>query len=1171
MQKKRCIFAGVLGLSLAARGADTPHWTQPYNIVWTEPGTNGLSSMPAGGGNIGLNVWAQKDGVLFYISSPDSFDANEVLTKLARLRVTVSPNPFADSLRQELELESNTVRVSGRTADGTTVSLSIRADAHQPVVHVEGTATKPVSVIATLELDDNWKMTARPFDNGVLWSRRVPAPSSYRAGMIAAWGLEPIADKVPDTLGNLTCGGLLVGVGFAPGEGGTGTNEGRRCSTAPLNTVVPVTAFALRAALRIAQDATPDAWTNEVRQLAARTDSTQAADRETSAAWWHAFWDRSRIVINPDSTKTNDPAWEVGRNYQLFRAMLGANSKGRHPTFFNGGFFLCHADPDSRNWAFCRFMAQNQRHLYWPLLKSGDADVLKVGTDFYARTAELQDARIKLKFGADGVIYDEMLNTMGLGNAPNKDGFNNYGHLRYHFTSGLEFVLMMIEAHRYFGADLKPCLPAIEGAARFFDTFYRKENKTRTSSELNEKGQLVIFPVNTLESSPDKINGTDSLSGLIAISEAVLALPEETIRPETRAYFEGFRKILPPIATYEATGKGTLISQQQTPSGGLIENGEMPQLYPVFPFGLYGVGKPNLEMARNTWAAERNGTGGNAFCWWQGNIWVARLGLTEEARRYALTKLRFPLDYACVKGGWYRGDKPARTRFPTLYDGGGGGGKGPCETPDMDHGGSAMVGLQDMLLQTDGKRILLLPAWPPEWDVDFKLHAPEQTTVEGKVRGGKVVALTVTPESRRDDVAVLPPYQDPTAFVAEPTSGEVPLPVRFDGTPAAKTLGKIVSCQWEFGDGAKAGDTTAAHTYEKAGTYKVSLLLKDDQGKTVTSRSTIIVTPIDAIPPTFSTVTAPGRADRCNVTFSEPVVKEDAETASNYAITPDVKVMAASLGKDGRTVTLTTSSLSLGVEYALTAKNVRDKARNPNAMAPDARKAFRYSGLYGWWKLDEGKGRVAADVSGNRLRGALQGGAGWSAVDGRVSVSFDGGKDSVLEIPESEEAIALPFTISFRVNPAAQKSATMFAGGGDKPFSILFLAEQMLDTVDVDVREEREEYLGVVMEEDGAIQLLSGLGQREGIREDAPKSVPLEVGQWQHVVLTFDGQKSVCYVNGKEKSTRQTKSLPARQADPSFRLGRVVQIGRLFRGLLSDFRIYRTALSPAQVQAVMKE
>jgi hypothetical protein len=57
-----------------------------------------------------------------------------------------------------------------------------------------------------------------------------------------------------------------------------------------------------------------------------------------------------------------------------------------------------------------------------------------------------------------------------------------------------------------------------------------------------------------------------------------------------------------------------------------------------------------------------------------------------------------------------------------------------------------------MLMQTIGRRIVLLPAWPARWDCDFKLHAPEQTVVEGKVRAGKIVDLVVTPESRRADV-----------------------------------------------------------------------------------------------------------------------------------------------------------------------------------------------------------------------------------------------------------------------------------------------------------------------------------------------------------------------------------------------------------------------------------
>jgi hypothetical protein len=53
-----------------------------------------------------------------------------------------------------------------------------------------------------------------------------------------------------------------------------------------------------------------------------------------------------------------------------------------------------------------------------------------------------------------------------------------------------------------------------------------------------------------------------------------------------------------------------------------------------------------------------------------------------------------------------------------------------------------------------GDEIRLLPAWPKEWDVDFKLHAPFQTTVQGSLRNGKIIELKVTPESRRADVVL---------------------------------------------------------------------------------------------------------------------------------------------------------------------------------------------------------------------------------------------------------------------------------------------------------------------------------------------------------------------------------------------------------------------------------
>ena len=66
-----------------------------------------------------------------------------------------------------------------------------------------------------------------------------------------------------------------------------------------------------------------------------------------------------------------------------------------------------------------------------------------------------------------------------------------------------------------------------------------------------------------------------------------------------------------------------------------------------------------------------------------------------------------------------------------------------------------MIGLQEMLLQTNGEQILLFPAWPKEWNVHFKLHAPGETTVEATLKDGKVTDLKVLPESREKDIVIM--------------------------------------------------------------------------------------------------------------------------------------------------------------------------------------------------------------------------------------------------------------------------------------------------------------------------------------------------------------------------------------------------------------------------------
>ncbi len=73
----------------------------------------------------------------------------------------------------------------------------------------------------------------------------------------------------------------------------------------------------------------------------------------------------------------------------------------------------------------------------------------------------------------------------------------------------------------------------------------------------------------------------------------------------------------------------------------------------------------------------------------------------------------------------------------------------------MDDGGAGMMTLQLMVMQCDGKRIQLLPAWPGDWTADFKLRAPYKTSVEGHVENGKLTHLKVIPANRAKDVIVV--------------------------------------------------------------------------------------------------------------------------------------------------------------------------------------------------------------------------------------------------------------------------------------------------------------------------------------------------------------------------------------------------------------------------------
>jgi hypothetical protein len=225
-------------------------------------------------------------------------------------------------------------------------------------------------------------------------------------------------------------------------------------------------------------------------------------------------------------------------------------------------------------------------------------------------------------------------------------------------------------------------------------------------------------------------NAVTELSGCIALTERLLALPATLAPAADRRFWQQFRAKLPPIPLREIRGRKALAPAAFFADKRNVEN---PELYPVFPFRLFAFNRPNVDWAL---AALEHREDKGHFGWRQDDIFMAYLGLAEEARKGLVWRARH----------WDRNE-----RFPAFW------GPNYDWTPDQDHGGVLMKTFQAMLLQTDGPRIFLFPAWPKAWDVDFKLHAPQRTVIEGAYRNGRLVSWQITPAQRKADVVIVAP------------------------------------------------------------------------------------------------------------------------------------------------------------------------------------------------------------------------------------------------------------------------------------------------------------------------------------------------------------------------------------------------------------------------------
>ncbi len=795
----KIILLLALSTIIASRADATNHFPNIYNVSWDSQSKDSSESMPVGGGDIGVNVWVEGNELMLYMQRSGIHDEYNGFPKLGRLRVWCEPNIFegATSFRQELILDQSAIEVEATHPQYGEVLFKVWVDVNRPKLHVECLSESEVTMFAQYE---SWRDKERELPinaeydflrkgwwdiggyNGDVFLEadkfkkerskftfyhknsyeKLTSRLSYER-----MGISEYYGNFYDPLKGLVWGGVMYGENLTFDGNAEGRYQGTDYVGWRYKSSVASRAQEVNMWFHNSRCDSEKRWLSELSKKIKEDDKPTQESWAENVEWWRAFWDRSHIIINADKDES-DQGWVIGRNYNLFRYMTALNAYGENPTMFNGGLLTFDPGlvtskfpyfPDWRNWNGGMYTLQNQRWVYWPMLKWGDYEIMEPQFDFFLRTLEVGKFRLSHFFGVEGWIFDESGTTYGLpvpgiygfeeSYMPHRvrpdwleKGVSRNWSIMHHRTAQLEFSYMILEYYRYSGRDISRWLPIVKGTLDFFHNYYAMRHRVYNKfTDYDRDGKLILFPSSACESHFMVSNPLPDVAGLWAVVEAAMALPTEW-----QDEFFGGGDALKELHTHipdmhcETIGEDTVYPPAKSIAYSNWPKTELYINYPMFPFDRIKLGDKEMEYVFNTrkhwetWQTPKAWTYTNS--WGNANVAFARMGLLDEAKATAIKKLN---------NGPFR--------FPSFW------GPGADWTPDHNWGGSGCVGLQEMLMQSIGDDILMLPAWPAEWNCEFKVLAPQDTIVEGIVVEGKLIDHSTLPAQRARDVRVYNPEQ----------------------------------------------------------------------------------------------------------------------------------------------------------------------------------------------------------------------------------------------------------------------------------------------------------------------------------------------------------------------------------------------------------------------------
>jgi len=666
--------------------------------------------------------------------------------------------PGERSFSQTLNLTSGSVDI--RTYSGYWVKVLI--DANSPVLRIEASNTKTTfNIKAILEIYRNTiKKTnlGRGFcttrydipdtvvhspppsiASGIVWYHRNDyllvnqSGNGYYETTVRRHGVDPTVMK--DPFENLTFGGHL--------GGSTGIKKTN------YNTLVgeKLESAILEATLLTAQTKTADEWLAKLADIIdAGATITHQAKSMAHESWWLSFWDRSFITL-PGRNRSKEEK-NIEEKYVWTRYLDACDGRNAASAIkFNGQAFTVDEGkgPDYRDWGAC-YWFQNTRQSYYNALAANDLDIMRPLFSFYLKSIDAIKARTKAEFNISGGYWPETMTQFGMynpgdwgcGTKPSGPSSNHY--IRFHTTGSLEMALFALDDYTMTQdeAVLKTNMPILTTVLEYFRTRYPHRDANNKTDMFPAQAIETYQCPNPADRTQCVTNPTTDISGLMAVLSRAIKLPKSVVSDQQKRIWTDQMQTLPSIPTGNTPTVILPWSPKYKYAAGR-HNSENTALYPVHPFRLYGTGKPNLQVAQDTYQ-KRHSPCNSGWC--QDVIDAAMLNLTDDAankvaqRASATSNFRWS-GYA----GHYQDYEPSE-----------------------DHYSFMRTAIHYMLvspLDDEKQSILLFPTWPVEkWDIDFKLKGPLDTTIEAACIQGKLTKLIVTPVERKSDITVLNCKQD---------------------------------------------------------------------------------------------------------------------------------------------------------------------------------------------------------------------------------------------------------------------------------------------------------------------------------------------------------------------------------------------------------------------------